>query len=116
MNIREQILNAKVKKLHSVSITDPEWGVDTLYIKLMNGKERLAFQKAAQNMKGTDESNIIPFVLIHTVCDADGNAIFQEQDSEAILSLTGTEVDKLFVASLKLNGLMENSVEEAKKN
>lgn len=116
MSIRDNILNAKVKKLHEVSITDPEWGVDTLYIKLMNGRERLAFQKEAQKMKGNDESLVIPFVLIHTVCDEEGKPIFSSDDSEAILNLNGTEVDKLFTASLKVNGLMDNSLEETKKN
>ena len=116
MNIRESILNAKVKKLHEVSINDPSWGVDTLYIKLMNGRERLAFQKAAQQMKGDDESKIIPFVIIHTVCDADGNAVFSIDDAEAILNLNGKEIDKLFTASLKVNGLMDSSVDDSKKN
>lgn len=116
MSIRESILNAKVKKLHEVSITDPSWGVDALYIKLMNGRERLAFQKAAQSMKGDDESKVIPFVIIHTVCDVDGNPVFTVEDTEAILNLNGSEVDKLFTASLKINGLMESAVEAAKKN
>lgn len=116
MSIRENILNAKIKKLHEVSITDPEWGIDKLYIKLMNGRERLAFQKAAQAMKGNDESQLIPFVLIHTVCDSDGTPIFSSDDSEAILNLNGSEVDKLLTTSLRVNGLMENSTEDTKKN
>lgn len=116
MSIRDTILNAKSNKLTEVSINDSSWGVDKLFVKLMSGKERLQFQKLAQTMKGEDENKIVPFVIVQCVVDETGKSVFAADDYDSIMELNGMVIDSLFASALKVNGLMETSVDEAKKN
>lgn len=56
------------------------------------------------------------WLIIYTVCDAQGAQIFQESDINAIRDLPGPLFNKLFREALKVSYLTDSSLDELKKS
>ena len=100
-------LKIKVEKVSIPSLGD-------VYVKEMKVSDQTAYAKAMK-VDGV-EDNLTALLFIYSVCDAEGNLLFTEDDIEAInglpVSITGTVSDKI----MSINGLSPNAVEVEAKN
>ena len=90
------------------------------YVRRMRTRDRAAFDKAVSVKSGkkTEFTNadFRAKLLSFTVCDEKGERLFDASDVGLIADLPAVVVEPLVAAAAKLNGLTDDSVEEAAKN
>lgn len=91
----------------------PEMGGD-VYIKELTAGEREALEKQMQSQ--TDKNAVRATVFVHSVCNADGELMFDVEDIEAIKQLPSRPVIKVFNRSNEINGITPKQVDTAEKN
>ena len=113
-DLRTLILNANDKNLSEIHV--PEWGVN-LWLRGWSGKERAAFQQAYSQAKTDEEvANLSGLVVALTVCNDQGQRIFQIEDVELLNEKSATALDRVVNAALQHNGITKTAIEDAKKN
>lgn len=110
MNLRETILAADDLKKEAVNVL--EWNA-TLYVRTMKAREREQFEASCGN--GKTLQDIRQKLIIFTVCDESGNLLFNIDDIEALSKKSGAALDRLFSASIALNKIRNEDIEELKK-
>lgn len=112
--LKNQIFKAQDVKLEAVEV--PEWGV-TLHVKTLSGAERAKLRSISDALsKSGRESEADTHLLILSACDAQGNKVFNDNDFTALNEKNASVITRVAMAALKVNGLGEQAVEEAKKN
>ena len=91
----------------------PELGGD-VYVKPQTAGEREALEAAFGEQR--DKNGIRATVFVHSVCDADGNLLFAEDDIEQVKQLPAKIVAKVFNKSNEINGISSDAVDKAEKN
>lgn len=91
----------------------PEMGGE-VYIKELTAGEREALEKQMQSQ--TDKNAVRATVFVHSVCNADGELMFDVEDIEAIKQLPSRPVIKVFNRSNEINGITPEQVDTAEKN
>lgn len=91
----------------------PEIGGD-IYIKELTAGEREALE--TQMRAQTDKNAVRATVFVHTVCDEDGELMFDVEDIETIKQLPSRPVIKVFNRSNEMNGITPEQVDVAEKN
>jgi len=119
---RNEIINAKDCKTTQIDI--PEWG-GAIYLRKWTGKDRSMFwSKSIRASEAGAEVNWDTLfdnqvlVVAMSLCDEEGNKLFTTSDEDlAILSAKdGDVLQRLYTASIELNGMTAKSTEEAAKN
>lgn len=113
MSKRDTILAFDDLKHESVEV--PEWGNIHLTIKEMNGTQRVAWEQVAFK-EGTPADHYIASLLVHTLVDDDGCAIFSDADIPALLKKKWSVVRRLYDSAATLNGLSKAAQDDAAKN
>jgi len=116
MNLRETILNSDdlVKEVMVI----PEWDV-TINVCSMTGKQRADLLDKAKEgeAKGQDLADFYSKILAMTVRDPEDNSlIFTEEDYDALMDKNVKVIERVVEVSLKINGLSNDSIEEAEGN
>lgn len=106
MNIKEHILAAVDTSVQAIEI--PEWAC-TLYIRSWTGKERNSILKYKD-----DPDKLYQKVLVLSIADESGKAVFSDQDAEAIMGKNTAVLERIVLAAMKHNGI--GALETAKKN
>lgn len=110
---RDQILKATDLKVKRVEV--PEWD-GAVHLRVMSVGERDAYENEWVKSKLTGMANFRTRFLARTICDAQGNRLFEDKDVE-ILSKKGADVmGLLWEESMSLNKLKNEDVEELAKN
>jgi hypothetical protein len=111
---RAEILSKCALKKETVRVD--EWGGDVV-VSEMTGERR---DKWEQSLSDKDKSGrlISPRakMVLFSVTDEEGNMLFNENDLEAVGRLSSASLDKICNASLALNCLRPEDVEQASKN
>lgn len=111
MNLRDKIFSADdiTKELMEV----PEWGV-TVEIRAMTAAERATLGESAMVGDKTNVGLMYALTVIASVYDPEtGEPVFTSNDKEAILSKSGTVIERLATKALGASGLTDKAVGEA---
>ena len=92
----------------------PEMGGE-VYIKELTAGEREALEKQMQSQT-LAKCRLRATVFVHSVCNADGELMFDVEDIEAIKQLPSRPVIKVFNRSNEINGITPEQVDTAEKN
>lgn len=118
--LRERAL-ARRNKVKTASVQLP-WGEDgqlvPVHVRTITAAQRdeLEAQQVALNKSGNATSNFRGRLVALAACDEHGNPLFSAQDAQAIGDLPSDEVNKLFAAAVKLNGLSAEDQKELEGN
>lgn len=111
---RDSILNADDIKTMELEV--PEWG-GTVVLKMMNGKERDAFESSLVKNGKANVDNVRAKLVQATVIDPETKELmFSVADIEALGKKSASALTKVFAASQKLSRITESDVEELTKN
>lgn len=117
MNLKAAIfatIGAAIAELVAV----PEFG-DNLQLKVsvMTVAERANFDEAYRLIKESERAiNFRPLLLVFTVKDENGQAVFSVDDVEQIKQLNSLAVVRLSDVALRLNKMLKDDVEAHEKN
>ncbi len=111
---REEILSKTSLKTEALNI--PEWGGDVIVSEMSgamrDGWEQAIREKDASGRLVSPRAKLIAF----TVVDDKGNRIFKDDDVEAIGKLSSETLEKICIASMRLNGLGVDEINKVKKS
>ena len=110
---KDIILKADDCKIESVDV--PEWG-GTLYLRVMKGTERDAFEAETYKDGKTDLKNFRSKLLVKTICDEKGSRIFSDDDAVLLGEKSAAVLDKLFDRVMTLNRFKKEDVDALVKN
>ena len=117
MNLKAAIfatIGAAIAELVAV----PEFGDNlTLKVSVMTVAERANFDEAYRLVKESERAiNFRPLLLVFTVKDENGQAVFSVGDVEQIKQLNSLAVVRLSDVALRLNKMLKDDVEAHEKN
>lgn len=128
MLTKDQILSASDRPTEEVPV--PEWG-GSVFVRTMSGTDRDAFEqdiidarkhdaeRAEQSdapVKSTELTNIRARLAVKTICDAEGNRLFGDDDADTLGKKSGKALDRIFDVAQRLNGIGQKEVEELEGN
>jgi hypothetical protein len=113
--IRDQILSAA--DLRSERVTIPEWGVE-VEVRGLTGTQRARLMRSGFDASGTvDFERLYPELAIASTFDPDsGEAVFTEADRDALNGKSGSALERLAQAAMRVSGLSADATEQAAKN
>lgn len=117
MNLKAAIF-ATIGAAIAESVAVPEFG-DNLQLKVsvMTVAERANFDEAYRLVKESERAiNFRPLLLVFTVKDENGQAVFSVDDVEQIKQLNSLAVVRLSDVALRLNKMLKDDVEAHEKN
>lgn len=112
MDIREAIRTANDLKLTPCEV--PEWGM-TLHLRQLNVGERLELFRVLGDDTNKDKLLYVVAILF-TACDPDGKRLFTLEDYDLLNAKNGEVILRLGREAAKLNKLVGEPIEDAKKN
>ena len=110
---RELILNANDLKKELVKV--PEWGGE-VYISMMTGESRDAWEQSLINNKGASLENIRARLVAFTAVGEDGKRLFANEDVELLGNKSGAALERCVKVAQKINRLTEGDLEDLSKN
>ena len=114
---REAILAATDTCIERVAV--PEWGGE-VSVRSLTGAERdwLEGQIVQRTGKtGTiNNENLRAKLCTMTLCDADGQRLFTEQDMTALAAKSAAALDRVFQVAARLSGLRDEDLVEAARS
>ena len=112
--LKDSIFAAVDIKTREVKVE--EWGV-SLFVSSMSGVDRAKFNSLTDTLtKEGKESEGDTWLVILTACDDKGNKVFDASDFDRLNSKSAAVITKIAKEALIVNGLLPESVSEAKKN
>ena len=117
MNLKAAIF-ATIGSAIAEPVAVPEFGNDlTLKVSVMTVAERANFDEAYRLIKESERAiNFRPLLLVFTVKDENGQAVFSVDDVEQIKQLNSLAVVRLSDVALRLNKMLKDDVEAHEKN
>ena len=96
----------------------PEWGGE-VYVRTMTGKERAAWDRLTvelmQDGRITDTGIWAANLVQMTCCDEKGNLVFTAADVAALVEKSGKVLERIALASLRLNAVGNSEVADERK-
>ncbi len=89
------------------------WGGQVI-VKAMSTKDRIMFEASQQDSKSQTE--LVALYVLYSCVDEKGDKIFNIDDLDLIESKSPSSLLKIFNASIDLNKLNSDSIEEKAKN
>lgn len=96
-------------------ITVPEWG-GRVFIRSMTGTERDTWEVYAQGQMSAKVVTIRARLAAICLCDASGKRLFTDADTAKLAEKSGSALDRVYEAAVRLNGLSVDEVEKIEKN
>lgn len=109
---REQILSTNDRP--TVAVDVPEWG-GTVYVRTMSGSDRAQFETLCAGQP-LATGKIMEKLVTFTVCDENGERIFNDDDVEELSKKNAGVILRIFQKAAELNALRETDVENIKGN
>lgn len=111
---KDQILSAPDIQLELVEV--PEWK-GSVYVKTMTAAERDNFEKSIMGRRGIEPNleGVRAKMLVATVVDKDGNALFTMEEIDVLGAKSARAVDRLFAVAQRLSGFTPQDVEALAK-
>lgn len=110
----EDILGFDDSNIEPISI--PEWGGDA-FIRTMTGTERDSWEMyAAKQMDKVNNVNIRAKLACLSLCDEKGKRLFGDGQVEALAKKSAKPLNRVYEASLKINKLSDDDIEQLEKN
>ena len=106
---KQQILDLVDFEVQELPV--PEWDT-VVHIRTMSGSAREAVEALANN----DHKDTRATLVIHSLCDEQGNLIFEPKDLAAVNKKNGAALERIGLAALKLNKMLPADHEELVKN
>jgi len=110
---RDDILSANDLPKELVEV--PEWG-GSVYVRGLNGLERDKFEISCAEQKGKNTTlnleNVRSKLLVLTICDEDGNRLFNDADLANFCKKSAIPISKLFDIAQRLSGLLDNDIKK----
>ena len=112
MNIlsKDAILAAEDLPRETVSV--PEWGGQVL-VRTMSGTDRDAFEASLLAKDGRME-NVRARLVALTLCDAQGDRLFNDSEIAALGRKSARALDRVFSVAQRLNGIGADEAQAAK--
>lgn len=110
---KDQILNAKDIKVEEIDV--PEWG-GSVFVRVMSGKERDAFERTIDDSAGNKRENFRARLAALVISDDKGSRLFDEKDIASLALKSALALDRVCKAGMHLNGVGADEVEELEKN
>lgn len=107
------ILAAEDSTIKAIDV--PQWG-GTVHIRTMTGGERDTWEVYAQGQMAKKVVNIRAMLCAICLCDAGGQRLFKDSEAGQLANKSGSVLDKIYEAAVKLNGLTQAEVDEIEKN
>lgn len=103
-------------KLRTQVVSVPEWGGEVI-VSEMSGSTRDEWEQSLQ-VRDSNGHLISPRakLVIATVVDEGGNCLFSDKDTEQIGKLSASSLIAICNVAQRLNKLLAEDLEEAKKN
>ena len=115
MNKNELLKNLCRHEVEQIEV--PEWqdGEEPaiIHIRTLSGAQREEIEDIIVKNK---VKSLRALVFIHSVCDVDGNLMFDKADMAALNEGDGKVLDRVFHAAVKLNRMSDTDIADAKKN
>lgn len=117
MNLKAAIF-ATIGAAIAEAVAVPEFGMGLeLKVSVMTVAERANFDEAYRLVKESERAiNFRPLLLVFTVKDENGQAVFSVDDVEQIKQLNSLAVVRLSDVALRLNKMLKDDVEAHEKN
>ncbi|PTQ89798.1 hypothetical protein [Agitococcus lubricus] len=117
MNLKAAIF-ATIGAAIAEAVAVPEFGMGLeLKVSVMTVAERANFDEAYRLIKESERAiNFRPLLLVFTVKDENGQAVFSVDDVEQIKQLNSLAVVRLSDVALRLNKMLKDDVEAHEKN
>jgi hypothetical protein len=109
MSLKDLILQADDLPTRCLHI--PEWKT-TVRIRTLTGGERDRFEGRQARDPYTD---VRARLAVLCMVDEDGRNLFSEEDIPALSAKSSKALDRIFAASVQLNGISKQDLEELKK-
>lgn len=118
MGLRETIERAADRPVVKEPV--PEWGCD-VYLRVWGGREQDEYEAMVLSRRGPDDAIVDPrglraWVLVRTLCDADGRRIFTDDEAEVLNEKNARVISRLAERAMAVNGLTDGLVEELEGN
>ena len=114
---KDQIIAAVDSKIELADV--PEWG-GSVYVRIMSGAARDLWEQRIYARQDDDGevafTNNRAELLVQTLCDANGEPIFELGDIECLSKKSSVPLDRLVDVARRLNALRAEDVEDAVKN
>lgn len=111
---RDEILGKRRGKVEEIKV--PEWG-GTVFVREITASERDAFEAGSLDKKGGARmANIRARLAVLTLSDSEGKRLFADADTHQLGELPASAMDRIFEASMRLNRLTKDDVDELEKN
>lgn len=115
--LRTKILAAKPAKLEPVEV--PEWGGVTVYVRELTVGQRDAFEDGLVDRKGGTVTlrtiGLKSSLLVQTLCDEDGNRIFEDGDEKLVSELGAAGVERVFAVAQRVNKMRKDDETDPKE-
>lgn len=106
----------KINDVETVPVEVPEWKT-TVHVRTLSGDDRAQLTAV---MKQLEKQNRLSDLATHTVilacCEPNGERCFSKDDFGALNGKSAKALERIAAAAMKLNGMAEDAVEDAKKN
>lgn len=117
MLTKDQILGIKDLQVEKVEV--PEWG-GHVFVRGMTGSERDAFEASVVDIRGSSQKinmvNVRAKLVSLTICDEDGNRLFEDADVIELGKKSALALQRLFDTAQRLSGLSNDDVSALEKN
>lgn len=114
---KDQILNADDLKFEDIDV--PEWG-GSVRISVMSASDRDSYEASTFKMVGKevkpDMTNARAKLVSRCAIDEDGKLLFTTAEVEKLGKKSASALDRLVNAARRINGMGEESIEDAVKN
>ena len=113
MNILSKDAILAADDLPRETVNVPEWGGEVL-VRTMSGTDRDAFEASLLEKDGRME-NVRARLVALTLCDAQGDRLFNDSEIAALGRKSARALDRVFAVAQRLNGIGVEQVDAAKK-
>lgn len=103
----------KRKKLEPVPVDLPDGRV---FVRIMTAGEKEQYERLCQDKTSGFENNIRASLVLFTLCDQQGNLMFNPDELNLIADMPMPMIKPIFEAALSANGMAKDSVDKAEKN
>lgn len=120
MLTREAILRQAEERLPVESVAVPEWGGDVT-VRTITAKERDLFEAGCRRVSKDGTAvpkldNLRGRLAALVISDEKGNRLFTDDDASMLGDLSVKSLERVLDAARRLNGMGEDSVEDAGGN
>lgn len=99
-----------VDRVAPATVSIPEWGGVTIHLRRLSIKERFSFESENGSVDSIDRKKepdkYVRWVVryaIATACSPTGERVFHPEDEDALMAKSGTAVERLVLAAMKVN-------------